>query len=89
MADLVAFVLSNADTLLAVLGALLTLASLVTALTPSPKDDEVVRKLVAFFSFLQPHDSVGTVKAPLRAPAPRVDAPLIQKRTNVTTLRGD
>jgi hypothetical protein len=80
MADLFTFVVSNWDTILALLGALLTLASLVTALTPSPKDDEVVRKLLAFFSFLQPKDSAGTVKAPMRAPAPRVQAPLIEKR---------
>jgi hypothetical protein len=58
-----AYLLENYDTLLAVLGALLTAASLVTKLTPTPKDDEVVRKILAFLSFLQPRGA-GLLKVP-------------------------
>jgi hypothetical protein len=57
------FILENYDTILAAVGALLTAASLVTKLTPTPKDDEVVRKVLAFLSFLQPKGA-GLLKVP-------------------------
>jgi len=44
--------------------AALTLASAITKLTPSPKDDAVVMKIIAWLSFLQPKGA-GSVKLPL------------------------
>lgn len=67
--SVIAFILAHWDVILAVVSALLTVASLVTKLTPSPKDDEVVRKIMAFFSFLQPKDVPGVVKMPGTKPA--------------------
>lgn len=66
-----AWILLNYDTVLAAIGALLTAASLITKLTPTPKDDEFVLKLLAWFSFLQPRGA-GTLKAPGTTPKPGV-----------------
>lgn len=46
---------------------LLSVASIITKLTPSPKDDAVVAKLLAWVSFLQPRGA-GTLKIPLTTP---------------------
>lgn len=54
----------NWDTLVAIVVALLSLASLITRLTPSPRDDEVVRQLIGLLSFLRPADSDEVFKAP-------------------------
>ncbi len=40
-----AFIIEHADELLAIVTAAVTLASLIAALTPSPKDDGIVAKL--------------------------------------------
>jgi hypothetical protein len=61
------FILEHYETILAALSALLVAASLITKLTPTPKDDEIVRKLLAFLSFVQPR-GVSGVKAPLSPP---------------------
>jgi hypothetical protein len=89
--DIISFLFANAGTIVQVVLGLLSVASLVVALTPSPKDDEFVRKAIAFLSFLQPRDAAGTVKAPLTPPAPPVvNPPLLRERpSNVTTLRLD
>lgn len=67
MSDVIAFLVAHGADLLTILGLLVAVATAVTRLTPSPKDDEVVRKIAAFLSFLQPKD-VGGVKAPLTPP---------------------
>lgn len=40
-----AFIIEHADELLAIVTAAVTLASLIAALTPSPKDDGIIAKL--------------------------------------------
>ena len=81
MAAFAAWVVSHWPEITGALGALLTLAAAVTAMTPTPKDDEVVRKIVAWLSFLQPRTSSGTLKMPGTSPAPeeapfgRLEAP--------------
>lgn len=73
MASVVQWIVANWATLVGILTGLLSLASLVTALTPTPKDDEVVRKVMAFLSFLQPRTSPGVLKPPMTQPAPEPD----------------
>lgn len=58
----------NYQTLIAVLFGVLSVASAITKLTPSPKDDAVVAKILAWLSFLQPKGA-GSVKLPLTRPA--------------------
>lgn len=61
---------SNWDVILMVSGAVLSLASIVTKLTPTPTDDKVVdfiKNLLARLSVLQPK-GVSGVKAPLTKP---------------------
>ena len=54
---------SNWQLLVSVLFALLTLASLITKFTKTPKDDEIVRKIISWLSFLQP-SGLGGLKLP-------------------------
>lgn len=65
MATLIAWLVANWPVLVGIIGGLLSLASLVTSLTKSPKDDEWVKKLIGWLSFLTHNDTVGTLKAPL------------------------
>lgn len=80
----ITWIVAHWPELVGVLGALLSVASFVVALTPSPKDDEVVRKIMAFLSFLQPKNAPGTVKAPLSRPA---EVPLIAPRETLRRLK--
>ena len=57
------WLVENWVTVVEVVGAVLALATAVTRLTPSPKDDEVVKKIVGVFSVLE-HADVGGVKLP-------------------------
>jgi len=50
--------------ILEIVGAALAVASLVTALTPTPKDDAILHKIVDFVSFLKPFTARGTLKIP-------------------------
>jgi hypothetical protein len=50
--------------------ALLGLASIVTKITPTPKDDYVLHWLTGFFSLLKPGDQPGLLKLPFTSPAP-------------------
>lgn len=74
MEAVIAWFIANSGVLTAILGALLTLASLITGLTSTPKDDEWVRKIASFLSFLQPSDAEGTVKPPLTSPGALIEA---------------
>ena len=47
-----------------VVSGVLSVASLVTKLTPSPKDDEIVKQIIAWLSFLQPR-GVSGMKMPM------------------------
>lgn len=57
----------NWQTLAAVPAAVLAVASLITKLTKSPKDDQVVAKITAWLSFLQPK-GMGGLKFPVSPP---------------------
>lgn len=88
------WILENLGLLVELLFALLGLASVVTALTPTPKDDEWLRRIADFLSFLRPSDQKGTLKLPgvrskpltekypeLLAPRRPPETPLIVERT--------
>lgn len=62
------WITENWQSMLGILMGALTLASAITKLTPTPKDDEVVRKIIAWLSFLQPRGA-GSIKLPGTAPA--------------------
>ena len=49
-------------------GLLLSAASLITGLTPTPKDDSVVHWLIGLLSFVTPADQASTFKLPLTPP---------------------
>lgn len=49
----------------AVVGALIPLATVITGLTPTPKDDAVLAKILPFLSVVTPKDAPGTFKLPL------------------------
>lgn len=72
MANVVAWVVAHWSQIAAAISAALVLASVITAFTPTPKDDEVVRKIASWLSFLQPRTSAGTLKFPGTAAAPEV-----------------
>ncbi len=79
MAEVFGWIVSNWSVIVGALGALLLAASAVTRLTPSPKDDAFVAKLLGWFSVLE-HMDVGGAKAPLTRPKPApspADEPLI------------
>jgi len=63
----------NWGSIISVTIGILSVASVITKMTPSPKDDAVVAKLLAWVSFLQPRGA-GTLKLPsphlARAPPP-------------------
>lgn len=51
-------------------GVMLTLSglSVIAGLTPTPRDDAVISKIIATLSFLTPKDSPGTLKVPFTKP---------------------
>lgn len=51
------------DELVVIAGLILAAASAITKLTPTPKDDAVVAKLIGYLSFLQPKRA-GLLKIP-------------------------
>lgn len=58
------WLLSNWDNVLYIVGGVMSVASAITKLTPTPADDAVVAQIIAFFSFLKPKGE-GIVKLPL------------------------
>jgi hypothetical protein len=80
MMQVISFITSNWGMLTSILAALLTAASLITRMTDTPKDDQVVKKIASFVSFLKPKDQGGGVKAPLTTAKERqADADLFRK----------
>jgi hypothetical protein len=61
------WLIANWGSLISVIIGVLSVASVITKMTPSPKDDAVVAKLLAWISFLQPRGA-GTLKLPLTTP---------------------
>ena len=62
------WILENLATITAIATAAMTLASLIVGLTPTPKDDAVlktVRQFLIRLSILKPSDVQGIFKAPL------------------------
>ena len=79
---IVSWITANLGNIGAIVGALLTVASMITALTPGSKDDNVVKKIAGFLSFLTHKNTTGTLKAPgTAAPVPE-DEPLATARTD-------
>lgn len=50
---------------LELLTAVYALVSIIVRLTPSPKDDEILRKILEYVSFLRPRDNPEVFKLPL------------------------
>lgn len=62
-----AWLLENWSTLVQIVSGLMLVASLIVGLTPTPKDDAVlksVREFLIRISFLKPSNEPGTVKLP-------------------------
>ncbi len=80
MTEIIAFLVEHWGTIATVVGGLLAVASVVTGLTKTTKDDAVVawiRKAFEFFSVLAPKDAPGTLKAP----GTFAERPLLTERT--------
>lgn len=74
VAEIVGWLVANVGTLLTIAGAVVGVASMVTALTPSPKDDLFVSKVKGYLdrlSVLTHKDAAGTVKLPLTKSKPQ------------------
>jgi hypothetical protein len=52
MKEIIALLINNATEIVAILTSLVTLASLVTAMTPTPKDDAIVGKIYKIVEWL-------------------------------------
>lgn len=52
MSELINWVTANWDSVLGIVTAIVTVASLVVKLTPTPKDDAVLAKILAVFKLL-------------------------------------
>lgn len=69
------YLLTHYTDILAVIGAVMALASVITGLTDTDADDRVVaaiKGVLARLSFLQPKTSYETLKVPLKKPATRI-----------------
>lgn len=53
------------EQLAAAAAALYALVSIIVALTPTPRDDEWLKRLMDWLSILKPKDADGTLKVPL------------------------
>jgi hypothetical protein len=60
------WILANWEHISLLVIGILNVASLYTGLTPDPKDDEYVKKLIAWFSFVKPVNAPGSVKLPFK-----------------------
>lgn len=57
------------------IGLLYSFANIVVGWTDSPEDDAAlakIRKFLVFISVLEPKNSEGTIKPPLKGPSPKV-----------------
>lgn len=66
MTDIIDFVQGNWDTILEVFAAVVALASVIVRLTPTPKDDEWLAKVLGFLSFLKPLRGYKVPLTPLK-----------------------
>lgn len=57
------WLIEHYDAVILAVTATLTAASLIAKLTPTPKDDEVIAKIIAYVSFLPPKGK-GALKLP-------------------------
>jgi len=80
MTEIIAWLVAHWAEIAAVAGGLLALASVVTGLTKTTKDDAVVawiRKAFEFISIVAPKDAPGSLKAP----GTMAERPLLTERT--------
>ncbi len=59
------WLIENWDSVVAVVAGIITVASGVTKMTASPKDDEILKKIVSFWSIVE-HADVGGLKFPAK-----------------------
>jgi hypothetical protein len=72
------WILANWETLVAALFAVLTAASFITGLLPTPRAHEFILRLLAWLSFLKPRTAPGTLRVPFTPVDP--DEPLVVDR---------
>jgi hypothetical protein len=80
MAAVIGWLVAHWSDLVGVVLGLLAVASVITKLTPSPADDAVVAKIIAFLSFLRPQ-GVSGLKLPLTR---HKDEPLLREREDLS-----
>lgn len=61
---MIQFLMEHYDEMLEIAGTVIGLASMITAITPTPNDDAIVHKISDWFSILKPHNADGTLKLP-------------------------
>jgi len=79
--QVISWITSNWGSIVAVVSGLVTVASVVTALTPTPKDDAAlawIRKILDFLSVLKPKTASGTLKVPLTSTAEEKEVPFTE-----------
>lgn len=82
MVEVFTWIMSHWQEIVAIIPALIAIATVVTAFTKTPKDDAWVRRIAGWLSFLTHKDTTGTVKMPGTS-APRVEPPLMAERTKL------
>ena len=60
------WLIENYQTLLTIVGLLISATSLITGLTPTPKDDAILAKIIKALSIVTSKDEPGTFKRPLK-----------------------
>ena len=60
------WILENWTHVLEAVGLLMAAATIITGLTPSPKDDQWLKKVANFLSIVTPKDKPSTFKVPFK-----------------------
>lgn len=60
------WLLDNYQTIIGAAALIMSGASVIAGLTPTPKDDAVISKIISFLSFLKSKDAQGTFKVPFK-----------------------
>ena len=60
------WILEHWSEVLQIIGSFVAAATIITGLTPTPKDDEWLKKIVSALSFVTSKDKEGTFKVPFK-----------------------